>query len=105
MVVFQFLQAMKSPIVTVDGHQGLIFEGELPATYCFVPQECISCDTDGIHVNEIEYICSGWHVRNLRFSERVDGQHLFPNPHCPVINLDAELVSHFLDRIKLVHCA
>ena len=96
---------MKTPIVTVDGRPGSIFEGELPDTFCFVPQECISTDADGVHVNEIEYMHSGWDLRNMRCSDTTDGQHLFPKAFCPVCNLDAEPVRHFLDRIQLVHCA
>jgi hypothetical protein len=95
---------MNTPLVIVDGCKGVIFEGELPATYCFVPQECLSIDAGGIQVNEIEYVCRGWHARNIRFSERSDGQYLFPKPFFPVSNLEAESVTHFLDRIKKVHC-
>ena len=62
-------------------------------------------DVGGAHVDEIEYIRSGWDVRNMRFSDMTDGQHLFPKMLCPIVNLDAEPVRHFVDRIKLVHCA
>jgi len=96
---------MKTNAVTIDGHQGSIFEGELPETYCFVPEECISTDRAGLHVNELDYVRSGWDVRNMRFSETTDGQHLFPKPLCPVINLEDEAVRKFLTRIKSVQCA
>ena len=96
---------MKTPLITVDGHPGTIFEGELPATYCFVPQECISHEVGGIHVDEIKYVCSGWDVRNMRLSDTTDGQHLFPKPLCPVVNLDAGPVRQFLGRMQHVHCA
>ena len=96
---------MHTPIVIVDGRHGSIFEGEIPGTFCFVPQDCIFADSAGVHVNEIEYIHSGWDVRNMRFSDATDGQHLFPKSFSPVTDLDAAPVRDFLDRIKLVHCA
>lgn len=98
-------KAMNSPTITVCGHLGSIFEGELPETFCFVPQECVSSDSDGVRVNEIEYVQSGWGLRNMRLSDAADGEQLFPKSRCQVVNLDTEPVRHFLDRIKIVRCA
>lgn len=94
-------KSMNAPTVTVNGRPGLIFEGEIPETYCFVPQECLSVDADGEHVNEIQYLRSGWDVRNMRCNETPDGNHLFPKTHGRAVKLDAAPVRHFLDRIKV----
>lgn len=92
---------MNAPTVTVNGRPGLIFEGEIPDTYCFVPQDCVSVDADGPHVNELQYLRSGWDVRNMRCNETPDGNHLFPKARARVSQLDGEPVRHFLTRIKV----
>ena len=96
---------MNNPIVSVDGHRGLVFEGEIPEAYCFVPEECVTIDASGVHVDEIKYIRSGWDVRNMRFSETADGQRLFPKMPYAIADLDAESVERFVERICLAHCA
>jgi len=96
---------MNAPTVTINGRPGLIFAGELPDTYCFVPQECITVDADGEHVNEIEYIRSGWDIRNMRHNESTDANHLFPKVRGRLASLDGQSVRHFMTRIRVDRCA
>jgi hypothetical protein len=96
---------MNTPIISVGGRSGCIFEGEVPETYCFVPQDYIRAEGGNVHVAEIEYVCSGWDVRNMRFNHAVDGEHLFPNVLRPVNDLEAEKVRYFINRIKIVRSA
>lgn len=58
-----------------------------------------------MQVAEIDYMHSGWDVRNMRFNHAVEGQHLFPNSHRPVSDFDGDAVKIFLDRIKIVRSA
>jgi hypothetical protein len=96
---------MNTPIISIGGRSGQIFEGEVPETFCFVPQDYITEEGDNVRVAEIDYVCSGWDVRNMRFNHAVDGEHLFPNVHRPVNDLDAEAVRIFINRIKIVRSA
>ena len=94
---------MKTPTITIDGRSGRVFEGEIPETYCFVPEECIITDDDGVHVSEREYIRSKWDVRNMRFNDAGEGQHLFPNIQRPMVELENSQVRIFINRIGSVH--
>ena len=96
---------MNTSTVIVDGHRGLIFEGEIPETYCFVPHECVSIDQHGLRVNEIEYARSGWHARNMRLNDSTFGNFLFPKQYGRLVKLDTEPIRHFLERTSLVRCA
>lgn len=93
---------MSTPIVSVAGQSGRLFEGEVPETYCFVPQEFILGEGDAVRVEELHYVVSGWDVRNMRFNQSVEGEHLFPDVRRPVNDLEAEGVRVFLDRIQVV---
>ena len=94
---------MKTPAITVGGRTGLIFEGEMPETYCFVPEDCIVAEGDTLRIAEGDYVRSGWDVRNMRFNDSGAGQHLFPDPQRPVGDLGGELVRNFVCRIQTVH--
>ena len=96
---------MTPPLITIGGRNGCIFEGEIPQTYCFVPEYCIQSVGDRTEVAEGEYMRSGWDLRNMRFNEAGEGQHLFPNAQRPVANLDNEPVRIFLRRIANVRFA
>jgi hypothetical protein len=97
-----FFQAMNTPTISVGGRAGQIFEGEVPETFCFVPQDYITEEGENVRVAEIDYVCSGWDVRNMRFNHAVDGEHLFPNVLRPVSDFEAAPVRVFLDRIKII---
>ena len=96
---------MNIPTVTAGGRSGQIFEGEVAETFCFVPQDCITGEGDDVHVAELDYMRTGWDVRNMRFNDAADGEHLFPDAHRPVSDLNAAPVRMFLDRIKIVRSA
>lgn len=96
---------MKIPTVTAGGRRGQIFEGEVAETFCFVPQDCIIGDGDDAYVAELDYMRTGWDVRNMRFNDAAYGEHLFPNSHRPVTDLNTVPVRVFLNRIKTVRCA
>src|ERR1019366_7847306 len=65
---------MKHPTITICGRSGFIFEGEIPQTYCFVPEECLLPDGDGVRIAEGDYIRSRWDVRNMRCNDTGEGQ-------------------------------
>jgi hypothetical protein len=96
---------MNTPTVMIGGRPGQIFEGEVAETFCFVPQECILGDGDDLHVAEIDYVRTGWDVRNMRFNDSAYGEHLFPDSHRPVSDLNSLPVRIFLNRIKMVRSA
>lgn len=96
---------MKSLTITIGGKAGCLFEGEVPETFCFVPQDFIRSEPDGLHVAEANYLRSGWGARNLRCNDAGDGHHLFPNPHRPVSDLDDRRVQTFLHRIEVMPAA
>ena len=98
-------KAMKTPIVTVAGHLGSVFEGEIPETFCFVPRECVTGEGDDVQVAELDYVRSGWDVRNMRFNDAAYGEHLFPNARRPVSDLEAKPVRVFLNRVRNVRSA
>ncbi|HVU17222.1 MAG TPA: hypothetical protein VHD32_09855 [Candidatus Didemnitutus sp.] len=93
---------MNTPTISIAGQTGRIFEGEVPETFCFVPQDCIQDDGDAVRVEELDYVVSGWDVRNMRFNDRVEGRHLFPNVLRPVSDLGGAGVRVFLDRIQVI---
>ncbi|HEY4300028.1 MAG TPA: hypothetical protein VGM73_04080 [Candidatus Didemnitutus sp.] len=93
---------MSSTTISVAGRSGRLFEGEFPETYCFVPQECILEDGESVRLEELDYVVSGWDVRNMRFNQSGEGEHLFPDIHRPVNDLGSEGVRVFLDRIQVV---
>jgi len=62
-------------------------------------------DGEVIHLAEGDYIRSGWDVRNMRFNETSDGQHLFPDTDRPIYDMSAAPVRTFLRRIQLVRPA
>ncbi len=93
---------MKAAIVTAGGRIGQIFEGEMPKTYCFVPADCLLSEGNTLRVVEGDYMRSGWDVRNMRFNDAGEGQHLFPNTLRPVSDLENERVRTFLHRIELI---
>jgi len=93
---------MNTPIVTVGGRPGCIFEGQVPETFCFVPQDFIAVEGSDVQVAEGEYVRSGWDVRNMRFNQSSSGEHLFPDVRRPVGDLESESVRMFLQRISLV---
>ena len=92
-------QPMKTPTIIAGGRSGCLFEGENPLTFCFVPEYCISDCGDRVQVSEGDYLRSGWDVRNMRFNDAGEGQHLFPNMSRPIFELDSEPVKTFLQRI------
>lgn len=96
---------MNTPIVTVRGRPGCIFEGEVPETYCFVPQDLIDDKGDEVQVAEGDYVRNGWDVRNMRSNQSSSGEHLFPNVRRPVSDLESEPVRIFLRRISMVRVA
>src|SRR3979490_2446119 len=96
---------MKTPVISIGGRSGRIFEGEVPQTYCFVPEDCILCAPDGVCVCEGDYIRSGWDVRNMRFNDAGTGEHLFPDALRPVIDLESPPVKTFIRRIDLIGAA
>ena len=81
----------------------MLFEGELPQTFCFVPGECITLASDGVQLSEAEYARSRWDVRNMRCNDVGEGQHLFPDMTRPIFSLKSETIQHFLARIELAH--
>ena len=93
---------MKTATITIDGRTGRVFEGEIPETYCFVPEECIIADGDTLRVAEGDYIRGHWDVRNMRSNETSEGQHLFPNSQRPVVEFGGNQVRIFLRRIGRV---
>ncbi len=95
---------MKTATITIDGRTGRVFEGEIPETYCFVPEEFIFSDGEGLRVDEGNYIRSRWDVRNMRFNDAGEGQHLFPNAQRLMADLNGERVSIFIRRLASVHC-
>lgn len=96
---------MNLPTISIAGRSGRIFEGELPETVCFVPRECLTGEGEEIRFAEIEYVRSGWDVRNMRFNHDANGDHLFPDVRRPVSDFDSERVRVFLDRISIVRPA
>ena len=90
---------MKTPTITVDGRTGCVFEGELPQTYCFVPEDCMLSEVGGVRVLEGDYIRGRWDVRNVRCNDAAEGQHLFPNTRSPIFDFSGEAVRIFLRRI------
>ena len=96
---------MNAPTVSVAGQTGQIFEGEVPETLCFVPQDCISAHGDTLRVAEMNYVQSGWDVRNMRFSNALEGEHLFPDSSRPVNDLESEKVRVFLKRMKVIRAS
>ncbi len=90
---------MKNPTITIDGRTGCIFEGEIPETFCFVPEECIIAEGENVRVAEGDYIRGRWDVRNMRFNDAGEGQHLFPNAQRPLVDLNGAPVGIFLRRI------
>lgn len=91
---------MNAPTVVVAGASGVVFEGETPDTFCFVPQQCVREDNGKLRVDEIDYVKSGWDVKNVRFSNPPFGNHLFPNSDRVVQDLEQPAVRGFLDRIR-----
>jgi hypothetical protein len=96
---------MKVLKISIGGLTGSVFEGELPQTYCFVPEYCLVKEDGRLVVAEGDYMRSGWDVRNMRFNDAGEGQHLFPNTQRPIADLDVESVRIFLNRIDSVHAA
>lgn len=88
-----------TPLVEVGGTPGVVFEGELPETFCFVPESCVSVEHGETKVNELDYVRSHWDERNMRVSPMLDGKRLFPKPDRPVHDLHALPVRSFLARI------
>lgn len=93
---------MHTTTVEVGDTRGAIFEGELPGTYCFVPENCIREEHGKTKIDGTGYIRSHWDERNMRVSAESGGKRLFPNLDRPVDNLQAEPVRHFLHRIREV---
>ena len=94
---------MNRAAIIAGGRLGMLFEGEFPWTYCFVPGDCITLAEDGIQLAEVEYACSRWAERNMRFNDTGEGQHLFPDMKRPVFDLESGPIRHFLSRIELIH--
>ncbi len=90
---------MKTPTITVDGRTGCVFEGEQPETYCFVPEDCLLPEVEGVRVLEGDYVRSRWDLRNMRCNDAGEGQHLFPKTQNPVVDFNSDLVRIFLRRI------
>jgi len=93
---------MKTPTITIDGRTGRVFEGEIPETYCFVPEDCIIAEGDNVRVAEGDYIRGRWDVRNMRYNETSEGQHLFPNSQRPIVEFTGNQVRIFLSRMGRV---
>ena len=91
---------MKTSTITIAGRPGCVFEGELPDTFCFVPEDCIIAEGNSLRVAEGDYIRSRWDVRNVRSNDAAEGQHLFPNAERPLADLNGEPVRIFLRRIS-----
>lgn len=81
----------------------MLFEGELPHTYCFVPGDCITLASEGVELSEAEYARGRWDVRNMRCNDLGEGQHLFPDMRRPIFSLNSDPIQHFLSRIELAH--
>ena len=95
---------MLSPVIIAGGCFGRLFEGTVQGTFCFVPEECIvTGDDEAVEISEIVYVHSGWDVRNMRFSDTLTGQHLFPDATRPVVDFSPASVRTFLYRIGSVH--
>jgi len=92
-------------MIIAGGQIGSLFEGEFPETLCFVPDVCIDRAGDHVRVVEGAYLRSGWDVRNMRFNDAGEGQHLFPNMERPVVDLEGKSVQTFLGRIERVAVA
>lgn len=86
----------------IGGCPGSIFEGEIPETFCFVPQDLITAEGEDVRVAEGAYVRSGWDVRNMRVNTATEGEHLFPNAHRPVNDLTGRGVRVFLDRVRRI---
>lgn len=91
---------MITPIVIPDGQVGYIFEGEAPQTFCFVPEACVKTNGGEVSIDEMEYVRSGWDLKNMRMSNAPSGNHLFPRASHPANDFETEPVKIFLDRIR-----
>ena len=101
---FACLLIMRSPVIIAGGYFGRLFEGTVEGTFCFVPEQCISTATDHeTEILDLAYVHSGWDVRNMRFSDVLSGQHLFPDAARPVIDFSPAPVRTFLYRIGSIH--
>lgn len=94
---------MKTPTITIDGRTGCVFEGEIPQTFCFVPEELLIADGEHFRVAECDYIRARWDVRNMRCNDAGEGQRLFPNTRRDTVALDSPAVRTFLSRIAGAH--
>ncbi|HWA09765.1 MAG TPA: hypothetical protein VG838_09970 [Opitutaceae bacterium] len=89
------------PVTTVGGEAGYIFGSDLPESYCFVPERCVSIDGAGrAQVDEKSYFLSGWSIRNMRWADsEPGGSHLFPDTRQLVSDFTLPAVQRFLDRV------
>jgi hypothetical protein len=83
-------------------HPGYLFKSDDPASFCFVPEECVFLGADGsVQIDEIKYFTSGWSVRNMRSGDSESGgSFLFPQADKLVRELTAPAVQKFLERIS-----
>lgn len=94
---------MNTRLVCVGENAGRLFEGEVPETFCFVPQELLSGEGENIQVAEVGYVAGHWDERNMRSNLTVEGgSRLFPDARRPVVDVEAAPVQSFLSRLRFV---
>ena len=87
--------------VKVKDQAGYIFISSAGESPCFVPEDCVMINEAGrVSVDELKYFCSGWSVRNGRWSDADSGAtFLFPEQSRLVHNCESPQVQKFLTRI------
>jgi hypothetical protein len=88
--------------ITVNGEYGFLFEGEYPRTYTFVPQNCVTLDSDeSFTIDKLAYAKTRWGTRNMRFnSTDLSGSRLFPDERKPITRSDAPGLGEFLGHLR-----
>jgi hypothetical protein len=89
-------------ILTIGTETGYLFEGTQPGSLVFVPATCIASASDGkFHVDKLQYVQSGWDVKNMRFNTgETSGNRLFPNLNRLVTTFDETEPACFIERLQ-----
>jgi hypothetical protein len=90
------------PQVRLGAETGYIFGSQIPDSFCFVPEWCVTATPDGrMIVDEKSYFLSGWSVRNMRWSDaEPGGSHLFPDAARLIVDISSPAVKEFRRRVS-----
>ena len=95
---------MNTLSISINGHLGFIFEGDVKDTIAFVPEEAIIFSCDGPTIDQAIFLTSGWAERSMRFSKSTeDCERVFALEDSPIEDIHDPRISALLERLRHVY--